>query len=151
MDVVDYTDYFKQFAGDEKICKSFYEIDLLDMKKATEDIRGGEYKDDILILEDFTVGTVAKNMDQINDKFFGALLVVGKYGIRGGTSQEKQDLKNRTFNEIVAIREAMIADKRRGCNLMSGLELNNFLIEKVGPILDQDYGWRLSFELLIVN
>jgi hypothetical protein len=161
MDVKGYNDFFKKFLDKDKylppvgdsvsIVKSFYEIDLLDMQKATADLKANKYKDDKLILEDFTVGTVAKNMDQVNDKFMGAFLVIGQFNIKGGSNEDKTTLKNKTFNEAKLIINTMIAGKRSGCNVMAGLDVNSIVMEKVGPVLDQHYGWRVSFDLLIAN
>ena len=146
MNVISYQDYFKKFitAG---LVNSMYEIDLLDLDTASNDLRSGKYKPDHLVLESFTVLTTETDADSIWDQFNGAILVLSPASLRTFGQTEKTTLLNSTFQKIATIKRAMIHDKYNTCGIMRGLEVEAFVTEKIGPVLDQMYGWRLQFLL----
>lgn len=146
MNVISYQDYFKKFitAG---LVNSMYEIDLLDLDTASNDLRSGKYKPDHLVLESFTVLTTETDADSIWDQFNGAILLLSPASLRTFGQTEKTTLLNTTYQKIATIKRAMIHDKYNTCGIMRGLEVEAFVTEKIGPVLDQMYGWRLQFLL----
>ncbi len=146
MNVITYQDYFRKFitAG---LVNSIYEIDLLDLDTASKDLRSGKYKPDHLLLESFTVLTSMTTADSIYDQFHGAILVLSPASIRTLGQTEKSKLLNDTYKKIATIKRAMIHDKYNTCGYMRGLEVESIETQKIGPVLDQMYGWRLQFRL----
>ena len=148
MNVITYEEYFRKFviAG---IAGSMYHIDLLDLDTAAGDLRSGRYAPDHLILESFTVNTDLQHADQIFDQFLGAVLILAPSNIRTLNQQAKTQLLNSTFESIALIKRSMIQDKYSGCHLMEGLVVQSMITEKVGPVLDGFFGWRLQFQVNI--
>lgn len=148
MNVITYQDYFKKFitAG---LMNSMYEIDLLDLDTASNDLRSGKYKPDHLVLESFTVLTMETHADAIFDQFNGAILVLSPASLRTFGQTEKTALLNTTYQKVATIKRAMIYDKYNTCGIMRGLEVEAFITEKIGPVLDNMYGWRLQFQVNI--
>ncbi|MDD3815981.1 MAG: hypothetical protein PHZ02_15200 [Desulfocapsaceae bacterium] len=146
MNVLTYQAYFEKFktAG---LVNSIYEIDLLDLDTAANDLRSGKYKPDHLVMESFTVLTLETNADSIFDQFNGAILVLSPASLRSFGQTEKTALLNATYQKVATIKRAMIHDKYNTCGIMRGLEVEAFVTEKIGPVLDQMYGWRLQFQL----
>jgi hypothetical protein len=146
MNVITYQDYFQKFitAG---LVNSMYEIDLLDLDTASNDLRSGKYKPDHLVLESFTVLTMETNADTIFDQFHGAILVLSPASLRTFGQTDKTNLLNDTYKKIATIKRAMIHDKYNTCGIMRGLEVESFEIQKIGPVLNQMYGWRLQFHM----
>jgi hypothetical protein len=146
MNVITYQDYFKKFvtAG---LVNSMYEIDLLDLDTASNDLRSGSYKPDHLVLESFTVLTEEVTADTIFDQIYGAVLLLSPASLRTFGQADKTKLLNDTYKKIATLKRAMIQDKYHTCGgFMRGLEVNSIEITKVGPVLNQMYGWRLQFQ-----
>lgn len=146
MTVEEYNGYFEKFITTHKWIEKVYPIDLLDFETAANDVKKMD-EDPILCLEDFTVGTIARNIDQVMDVYQGALVVLSKLSIRRSAEDEKTELLSKIFTIIQNIKKTMIADKCSSCTWISGLKAERFLVQKVGPVLDQRYGWRLQFEI----
>lgn len=148
MNVKTWEEYFEKFvtAG---VVNSLYHIDLLDLDTATNDLRSGKYKPDHLVLESFTIGTNEVHADEIYDVFYGAVLVLSKNAIRTMTQENKTELLNSTYQKAALIKRTMLQDKYNNCDWMRGLEPQSILIEKLGPVLDQLYGWRIQFQINI--
>lgn len=146
MNVLSYQEYFEKFrtAG---LVNSIYEIDLLDLDTAANDLRSGKYKPDHLVMESFTVLTLETNADSIFDQFNGAILLLSPAALRTFGQTEKTALLNATYQKIATIKRAMIHDKYNTCGIMRGLEVEAFVTEKIGPVLNQMYGWRLQFQI----
>jgi hypothetical protein len=146
MNVVTYEQYWNKFitAG---LVNSIYTIDLLDLDTATNDLRGGKYKPDHLVLESFTVQTDLVHADDIYDVFYGAVLVLAPAPIRALDQSVKTDILNSTYKKAATIKRAMISDKYNNCDWMKGLEVESIQIEKIGPVLNQQYGWRIQFRI----
>ena len=146
MNVTTYEQYFAKFltAG---LVNSLYHIDLLDLDTATNDLRGGKFKPDFLVLESFTVGTSEVHADDLYDTFWGAVLILSPAPIRTLTQTVKTTLLNATYVKTATIKRAMIQDKYNNCDWVRGLDIESMMIEKIGPVLDQHYGWRLQFRI----
>jgi len=146
MNVITYQQYFQRFitAG---LVNSIYEIDLLDLDTASNDLRSGNFKPDHLVLESFTVNTQEVTADNIYDQFHGAILLLSPASLRKFGQSEKTALLNETYKKVATIKRAMIHDKYNTCGIMRGLEVEAFVTEKIGPVLNQMYGWRLQFQL----
>ena len=146
IDVATWETFCNRFRDEFHIVESVYPIDILDMQTATEEIR--KLKSPILVCEDFTVSTIAHKADNINDNFMLALLVLEKFTVRNNKAADKSALLQSTYSSIKEIKNLMIAGKLSTCEFVSGLNIESMLIEKVGPVLDQHYGWRLSFDII---
>lgn len=149
MNVITYQQYFEKFktAG---LVNSMYVIDLLDLDTASNDLRSGNYKPDHLVLESFTVLTEEVTADTIFDQVHGAVLLLSPASLRTFGQSEKTALLNSTYQKIATLKRAMIQDKYQTCgSIMRGLDVNSIEINKIGPVMNQLYGWRLQFQVNI--
>jgi hypothetical protein len=131
------------------VVNSMYLIDLLDLDTATKDLKSSHYAPDHLVLESFTVGTAMANPDQIYDLFTGAVLVLSPAQIRLFDQSAKSALLSKTYHTAALIKRTMIRDKYDRCDFTRGLDVRSMQIEKIGPVLDNLYGWRLQFSLMV--
>lgn len=149
MNVEQYNNYFDKFREPIGLVNSLYQIDLLDLNSAMNDLKGGKYLPDHLVLEAFTVGTSEVNADNIQELFFGALLLIRPIDIRDNSQIAKTNILNDTYRKTAQIKRAMISDKLNTCTFMRGLDIDSIMIEKIGPVLNNQFGWRLSYQINI--
>jgi len=146
MNVTTWENYFRKFIT-VQLVNSMYQIDLLDLDTAMKDLRSGKYAPDNLVLESFTVNTDVVHADDIYDIFYGAVLVLTPAPIRTLDQAAKTTILNSTYTKTATIKRTMIFDKYHSCDVMRGLVVESMQIEKLGPVLDNMYGWRLMFQI----
>lgn len=101
-----------------------------------------------LAVEDPSVPTTGNNFDNAIDRFIGAVVVLGKLTMRKDKVADRNKLLADTFTIAQAIKKQMMTDSALGCGLLRDLQFKAFELDKVGPLGESLYGWRLQFEFL---
>lgn len=146
----DYISYFENIARRHKSilhtdsAKHFYRMDIDEVLTGLRtDIR---YK--VLILENHE----GKFTDQLSDNIYeiqsGAFLVLDNLA------------KNGDYNAIATIQDACYQigldiyswiKKDKAARVLPGIDINSFAYQKVGPLFDNAYGYRFTFNISKAN
>jgi len=148
LDLIEFESYLEKFKDPLGLVSTFYHIDLFDMDKVINDLKTGDKPDPKMLVEDPTITTDGANLDQIRDVWHGAISIVKKKSKKGNFTQaEKTALLNEMFIICRTIKKTMIFDKKNNCDFMKHLTWKSFEMNKIGPIADSHFGWRLSFKI----
>lgn len=146
MDLGTYYAYWQKYMTDPELVKSIKNIDIFDLEETLSYIKkqgAGMH----LAIEDPSVGTGGNSVDNVLESYVGAVVILGKLNIRKDKAAERNQLLVDTFAIAQQIKIQMLKDAEAGCGMLHGLQYNRFELDKVGPLGDSLYGWRLQFEL----
>lgn len=139
-----YQDYFEQFKA-SGLVQSIYQIDLLDLDTARAAI--AKLQEPVLVVEDFSVATQGKDADHLIDRYIAAVVVLKKASLRGSTESNRKQVLQETFDISRQIKQQLIRDYNTGIPVITHLKPATFQLDKIGPALDNRYGYRLQFEI----
>ena len=125
------------------LVKSVYEIDIANFDQCLKEIKSLEAP--VLVTEAFSI----RPSSEITDKYSTAFTVLMQLHQREQSPETKEDLLADTQQIIFAIRRLMLDLKESSqCTLMRNLEPRSISINKVGPLADSMFGWRMTFDII---
>ena len=85
------------------------------------------------------------------DNITGALAIIEPVPDRDSNEAVKKESLSKTYDIAVQIKAKMKEDHINTCTTMQGLNVGSFNLQKVGPVFDNMYGWRLTFNFYEAN
>lgn len=143
----DYEEYFKNLTESYKRLKGFYHIDLFDFDSFAEDLRGNKFQVPLLILESYTIKTIANYSDNVHDSLDCALVILGRYDIRNKTVKNKTDFISEMEHITKQVRAKMIADHQSPCSPIYGLRPQTIDMNRTDSIAGVYQGYRMTFTI----
>ena len=144
MDLSIYYSYWQKYKDSLNLVKSIHNVDVFDIEETMSYIKR-QGKGPHLVVEDPSIDTAGRSVDNIVDNTTSAILVLEKLKIRTDKATDRNTLLVNTFNVARDIQKQMLSDAESGCGFLRGLQYNKFSLDKVGPLGDSLYGWRLQF------
>ncbi len=147
-----YENYFQKLSNNHVAIEKFYPIDLDDMQNAMTEIRTLAAST-LLVLEAYAVGKNGVSADQVFDCPTAAYLILKKItNTRGNIKDERKAILNETeiwCNDFEArIKKDSTLPRY---TFLSELDIFSLNREKIGPVLDNYYGWRTTFRFNSYN
>lgn len=151
INIADYEKYFENIVTINKKIDGFEKLDLHDVSSAIDNLRDKSAKT-VLLLETYAVGKSSRSNDQIYDIPDGAFLIMQKLtNPRGNKKQQRDEILQETEQIANQVEARMKFDFEKGETFLADLELTSFTREKIGPDLDNRWGWRVMFRFKTYN
>jgi len=145
MDLGNYYNYWKKYRDEVKLVTSIHNVDIFDLNETMNYVKN-QGKGPHLVVEDPSVRSGGNSVDNVVEVAVAAILVIDKLHIRKDKAKDRNQLLIDTFEIAKQIKIQMLADAEEGCTMLRGLQYRRFELDKVGPLSDSLYGWRLQFE-----
>lgn len=144
-----YKNYFKSIQEDNS--NTIVDFHVGNMEEVLLDELPRDMQTPLLFLEVYTKSTHMATLDNIKDNIAAALLILKAVPERDSDEEDMVSALNDTEVLIEVIKKQMVYDSTHECDTMRGLYVDSFRTQKVGPVFDNMYGWRLSFNFLEDN
>jgi hypothetical protein len=149
--ITEYEKYFENLASFNNNIEAFHKLDLFDIDSSLAKLREKPVKT-VLLLETYAVRKYASNSDQVFDTPVGAFLVMQSIDNPRGDLNTQRDAILKETEQICNSMEARLKhDMEAENSFMADLDINSLVREKIGPDLDNRWGWRVMFKLKTWN
>ena len=151
INITEYENYFENIVAINNRINGFEKLDLHDVSSAIDNMREKSVKT-VLLVETYAVGKSARNKDQVFDTPAGAFLIMQKIeNPRGDKKKQRDDILKETEQIANQVEARMKYDFDNENSFLADLELTSFTREKIGPDLDNRWGWRVMFRFKTYN
>ena len=111
------------------------------------ELKTNKFQTPILLLESYTLGTIAPKLDNLHDSFEGAIVVLDKFDQRSLTKQQQSTFLADKEYICKQIRRKMLNDKMKHHPIMDGLQPETIKVEKTGIVGGTFKGYRMQFTI----
>jgi len=151
INITEYENYFKNLATLNKKVEAFHKLDLFDVDSSLEKLREKPVKT-VLLLETYAVRKYAVNSDQVFDMPVGAFLVMQSIeNVREDLNTQRDAILKETELICNSMEARLKHDMENENSFIADLDINSLVREKIGPDLDNRWGWRVMFKLKTLN
>lgn len=138
-------EYWNQFL-DSKLINKIYLIDIFELGETLNAIKS-QQKGLSLAVEDPSFRDGGNSIDNLNTTITGAIVVLSKIDIRKDKNAERRLALSQSLNAINTIKKQMLKDSvDQPC--LRNLQYRTIETDKIGPLGDSLYGWRMQFDIL---
>lgn len=129
------------------IVNDIHNVDVWDIASTMSKIKSLPAGTVHMVIEDPSVSTKSANADHAEDLYSGAILLLQSVGAKSCNADNRNKLLIDLHNRCQNVKKTLISKKQSNQALWNGLVIGSFEMNKVGPISESLYGWRLQFDI----